>query len=313
MESPHLAPARSNSAPSVSAPGQLCWDPATCSIPGQGTAFPNPSGASPSCGSGRGTDPAPCSIMGVDPNLRSPFVANWNLSIQHAFSTNLSLEVAYVGNHGSDLLGFKDINQPPLGAGWCMNTLTAAQLADACNGVTPGAKFSYQAASKPAVLCQVPLPWLYQLGVEQCPFQLQQPAGDPDQADLSGAVFHCRLHVRSWPRQRLPESFRAAPAEQHRIQGRSTPAATSTFGTASLSRPATTFPGRRASVSCSKAGRSTPSSTFRPPSRGTRLTPRTISAGPARMLIDGIFFGSPDGFRSGKNTIPYCTGCGSLQ
>jgi hypothetical protein len=49
--------------------------------------------------------------MGVDPNLRDPYITNWNLGIQHAFMSNLSLDVSYVGNHGARLLGFTDINQ----------------------------------------------------------------------------------------------------------------------------------------------------------------------------------------------------------
>ncbi len=60
----------------------------------------------------------PCAVFGVDRNLTTPYVYNWNLNIQHAFTPNLSLEVAYVGNHGSNLTGIRDINQPPVGAGW---------------------------------------------------------------------------------------------------------------------------------------------------------------------------------------------------
>ena len=70
--------------------------------------------------------------MAVDPNLRVPFVMNYNLGITHAFGTNLSLEVEYVGNHGYRLLSFADINQAQLGSTYCINTLTAAQAADAC-------------------------------------------------------------------------------------------------------------------------------------------------------------------------------------
>jgi hypothetical protein len=49
--------------------------------------------------------------MAVDPNLRIPYITNWNFGVQHAFSGNLSLELGYVGNHGSRLTGFRDINQ----------------------------------------------------------------------------------------------------------------------------------------------------------------------------------------------------------
>jgi outer membrane receptor protein involved in Fe transport len=54
---------------------------------------------------------APCNILGVDQNLRSPYVTNWWLSVQHPFTNNLALEIAYVGNHGAKLTGITDINQ----------------------------------------------------------------------------------------------------------------------------------------------------------------------------------------------------------
>jgi hypothetical protein len=53
----------------------------------------------------------PCAILGVDPKLVTPYVYNWTLNIQHAFTNNLSLQVAYVGDHGSKLTGVRDINQ----------------------------------------------------------------------------------------------------------------------------------------------------------------------------------------------------------
>jgi hypothetical protein len=69
----------------------------------------------------------PCNFTFVDPNLKTPYIINWNLGVQHAFSNNLSLEVGYVGNHGDNLTGFVDINQ--------LDTVT---------GLRPyGAKFPY--------------------------------------------------------------------------------------------------------------------------------------------------------------------------
>jgi hypothetical protein len=62
------------------------------------------------------TDPLPCNTEAVDPNLRTPYISTWTLTIQRAITNNLSLEVAYVGNHGTKLVGFTNINQPPLGA-----------------------------------------------------------------------------------------------------------------------------------------------------------------------------------------------------
>ena len=47
----------------------------------------------------------------MDPNIKTPYVWNWNLNVQHAFNNNLSWEVAYVGDHGARLIGIHDINQ----------------------------------------------------------------------------------------------------------------------------------------------------------------------------------------------------------
>ncbi len=61
---------------------------------------------------------SPCPIMSVDRNLTTPRVWNWTFSMQHAFTPNITLEMAYVGNHGGNLVGIRDINQPPVGSGW---------------------------------------------------------------------------------------------------------------------------------------------------------------------------------------------------
>jgi hypothetical protein len=73
--------------------------------------------ASPACGDGVAVagvrpTPQPCLILGVDRNLRTPYITTWTLGIQRALSNNLSLEVAYVGNHATKLVGMIDLNQP---------------------------------------------------------------------------------------------------------------------------------------------------------------------------------------------------------
>jgi hypothetical protein len=90
------------------------------SQPGDGTGtpiFPT----TPQCGDGLDTtgppDPFPCDILGMDRNFRTPFVSNWTLGVEHSFTSNLALNVAYVGNHGSRLPGITDINQPDLTTG----------------------------------------------------------------------------------------------------------------------------------------------------------------------------------------------------
>ena len=121
---------------------QLCWDPsvpttspaytAACGS-GQTSVLPAASGG-PKCGDGVAGRPAPCDLMSVNPNLKVPFVINYNLGITHAFGNNFSLEVEYVGNHGYRLLSFTDINQAPQGAAYCLHSLTLAQTADSCGG-----------------------------------------------------------------------------------------------------------------------------------------------------------------------------------
>jgi carboxypeptidase family protein/TonB-dependent receptor-like protein len=102
------------------------------------------------CGDGSndasGNPTSPCALAVMDHNFRSPYVTTWTLGVQHAITNNLSMDVAYVGNHGSRLSGIRDINQPPVGAGfpgagllggtslgeiaWCNanNLLTAAAI-----------------------------------------------------------------------------------------------------------------------------------------------------------------------------------------
>jgi hypothetical protein len=55
---------------------------------------------------------SPCSLAVIDHNFRTPYVTNWTLGVQHALTNDLSMDVSYVGSHGSRLNGIRDINQP---------------------------------------------------------------------------------------------------------------------------------------------------------------------------------------------------------
>jgi hypothetical protein len=83
--------------------------------------------------------------MTVNRNLTTPYVWNWNLNLQHSFTPNLSLEAAYVGNRGTNLMGIRDINQPPVGSGW-----PAANIAICTANLVGG---QYDTTNNPA--CQV--------------------------------------------------------------------------------------------------------------------------------------------------------------
>jgi Carboxypeptidase regulatory-like domain len=65
-----------------------------------------------------GTLSSPCYATGINRNFVTPYVSSWNLGIQHSFTSNLALDLNYVGNHGSQLPGLRDINQgiPVLGS-----------------------------------------------------------------------------------------------------------------------------------------------------------------------------------------------------
>jgi outer membrane receptor protein involved in Fe transport len=78
---------------------------------------------------------APCPIMSVARNLTTPYVWHWSFGVQHSFTPNLSLEMSYVGNHGSNLVGIRDINQAPVGSGWpAANIATCNLPANLVNG-----------------------------------------------------------------------------------------------------------------------------------------------------------------------------------
>jgi len=82
---------------------------------------------------------SPCPIMTVDRNLTTPYVWYWTFSMQHSFTPNLTLEVSYVGNHGQNLTGIRDINQPFVGSGWpAANIVACTQAAlTSSNGQYP--------------------------------------------------------------------------------------------------------------------------------------------------------------------------------
>ena len=56
--------------------------------------------------------PPSCNTFAMERNFRTPYVENWTLGIQHAFSGKLALDTTYVGNHGTKLPGVIDLNQP---------------------------------------------------------------------------------------------------------------------------------------------------------------------------------------------------------
>lgn len=56
-------------------------------------------------------------ITEADPNLRTPYVQNYNLNIQRELWTNTVLQVSYVGSLGRKLFRTREINQSPVPGG----------------------------------------------------------------------------------------------------------------------------------------------------------------------------------------------------
>lgn len=94
---------------------QLNWNGSSV---GGATIYPANLVQQVACGDGIGADAGPCDIFAFNRNYKTPFVTTYTLGIQHAFSGKLSLDVAYVGNHGSRLTGIQDINQAALGSSY---------------------------------------------------------------------------------------------------------------------------------------------------------------------------------------------------
>src|SRR5258706_10560455 len=85
---------------------------------------------------------AQCNIMGVNHNLRTPYITTWSLGIQRALRNNLSLDVTYVGNHATKLVGLSDLNQPRssdgFSPGWGNPAISGTPASDCINSLSTG-------------------------------------------------------------------------------------------------------------------------------------------------------------------------------
>src|SRR5262249_34282885 len=50
--------------------------------------------------------------FGVDQNLRTPYMQNFNLNLQQELGRHAVFQIGYVGSNGHKLFRFRDINQP---------------------------------------------------------------------------------------------------------------------------------------------------------------------------------------------------------
>jgi hypothetical protein len=52
------------------------------------------------------------SFFQIPLNYKNPYVESWNVAVQQALPWNMSMQIAYVGNHGVDLSGSQNVNLP---------------------------------------------------------------------------------------------------------------------------------------------------------------------------------------------------------
>jgi hypothetical protein len=115
--------------------GNVLWEssPITVSTVATGranasqTIFPDPSNVLLNCNPLIQTRDTPtstprngstCGIPAIARDIEAPYVETWTLGIQHAIINNVLLDVAYVGNHGVNLLDKRNLNQAPTFSGW---------------------------------------------------------------------------------------------------------------------------------------------------------------------------------------------------
>jgi len=87
--------------------------------------------------------------FGVDQNIRTPYLENYNLNLQQELSKHAVLQIGYVGSQGHKLFRFRDLNQPSHAA------VTAADLGCDCINVygvpgtytTSGTYYNYEESS----------------------------------------------------------------------------------------------------------------------------------------------------------------------
>ncbi len=70
-----------------------------------------------------------CDIFAFDPHIKTPYMENYNLNIQHQLTSKITLQVGYVGSQGHRLFRFFDINQPSQEAIWSADCASLADLA----------------------------------------------------------------------------------------------------------------------------------------------------------------------------------------
>ena len=99
-----------------------------------------------------------CTVQATNPNLKNAYVMSWSVGIQHGITRNVSIDLNYVGNHATKLLGLEYTNTPTPGAGYCLG-FSAAQIAAvaAAGGACPASIATSTATNATAIQVSRPL------------------------------------------------------------------------------------------------------------------------------------------------------------
>ena len=109
----------------------FCPGPAYAGVGPAAISFAKVSG-NPFGGGALYANPSPLGdFFGTDPNIRTPYVQNFNLNVQQQLGSKMVLQVGYVGSKGTKLFRFRDINQPSQAA------ITAYDSSCALGGTFP--------------------------------------------------------------------------------------------------------------------------------------------------------------------------------
>jgi len=103
----------------------FCPGPAYSGIGPAAISFADLSGTPLSANTPVYSSPTPLGdFFGVNPNIRTPYIQNFNLNIQRQITNKAVAQFGYVGAKGTKLFRFRDINQPSQAA------ITASDLAN---------------------------------------------------------------------------------------------------------------------------------------------------------------------------------------
>ncbi len=177
----------------------------------------------PTCGNGLvGTsthtlNPSTCTGQGGEVDLKLFPYAFWNLNVQHAFTNNLSLDVAYVGSRTWNLINTVNLNQPTAGISGQFGNNERLMPWAGSNSVQRVLQDAVQLCGKQWDRFGVPVVWDHQLPRQCRRLQLRRAADEPDCAQYPRRHHQRELHVLPCAAAELRTSNRGAHERQQPV------------------------------------------------------------------------------------------------